>query len=213
MNKSSIKNYHILKQVPVDYYFAGIKNNPLQSLWHKRKWAVIQNLLKEGSGTLLDIGCADGTTTHNISLASPKLKVTGVDLYKETIDFAKKKYPDINFIFADAQKMPLKSGSFNYVCAIEILEHLENPDTALEEIKRVLGPGGTLIVGQDTDSLLFKFIWWFWGRYKGSVWKNSHINCERPEKLLKRIKKHGFKIKNTRFHNLNMEIFITAEKA
>lgn len=212
MKKTDIANYHILKQVPVDYYFIGVKNNPLQKIWHERKWAVLESLLKDSSGTLLDIGCSDGTTTYNISLASPKLKVTGVDLYKETIEFAKKKYSDINFVFADAQKLPFKSGSFNYVTAIEILEHIEDPDEALTEIKRVLKPKGTLIIGQDTDSLLFKIIWWFWGRSKGSVWQNSHVNCERPDKLLKRVKKHGFKIQNIKMHNLNMEIFITAEK-
>lgn len=212
MNRSNIKNYHILKQVPVDYYFQGIKDNPLQKIWHERKWKVLKGLLENSSGKLLDIGCADGTTTNNISSTSPKLEVTGIDLYKETIEFAKKKYPKVNFVFANAQKLPFKSGSFNYVTAIEVLEHLEDPDEALGEIKRVLKPKGTLIIGQDTDSLLFKIIWWFWGRSKGSVWQNSHVNCERPEKLLKRVKKHGFKIKNIKMHNLNMEIFITAEK-
>lgn len=212
MKKTSVENYQILRQVPVDYYFQGVKKNPLQKFWHERKWRILRNLLQGSQGNLLDIGCSDGTTTYNVSLASSNLKITGLDLYKETIEFAKKKYPNIKFIFADAQNLPFKAKSFNYVTAIEVLEHIPDPDKALSEIRRILKPKGTLIIGQDTNSLLFKFIWWFWGKSKGSVWQNSHISCESPEKLIKRIKKHGFKIKKKHFHNLKMEIFISAEK-
>lgn len=213
MKKSDIKNYAILKQVPVDYYFKGVENNSFQKFWHERKWSVLKELLNGGSGKLLDLGCSDGTTTYNISRVSPKLKVTGLDLYKEAIDFAKTKYENINFIFADAHKLPFKSGTFNYVTAIEILEHLQNPDEALKEIKRVLKPNGTLIIGQDTDSLLFKTIWWFWGKTKGSVWQNSHISSIAPDKLIKKIKKAGFKIESVEYINLMMEVFIKAKKA
>lgn len=205
--------YKILKQVPADYYSSGIKSNLLQRYWHNKKWGALNIFLKGCSGKLLDVGCADGTTSFKISQISPKLTVTGIDLYRETIEFAKQKYNQIEFITSNAQKLPFKNNSFDYICAIEILEHLEVPEIALAEIRRVLKPGGTLIIGQDTDSVLFKVVWWFWEKWKGSVWKNSHISCVRPEILIRRVKKGGFKIKRVIFINLGMEVFIKAEKS
>ena len=53
----------ILNQVPPNYYDHGVKNNILQRYWHKKKWHVLKGFLEGVSGKLLDIGCADGTTT------------------------------------------------------------------------------------------------------------------------------------------------------
>lgn len=213
MNTADVKNYDVLKQVPVDYYARGVETNLLQKFWHKKKWGILKELLKEGSGKLLDVGCCDGTTTYHISLVSGKLKITGVDLYRGTIDYAKSQYKNIDFVFADAHKLPFKSGTFDYVTAIETLEHLESPGLALKEIKRVLKTGGILIIGQDTNSLLFRIIWWLWSRSKGSVWKNSHVSCVAPEKLIKKIIKAGFKIESVKYINLGMEVFVKAKKA
>lgn len=205
--------YKVLKQVPADYYSSGVKNNFFQMYWHGKKLQSLEFLLQKSSGKLLDVGCADGTTTFRISQISNKLTVVGVDLYKESIDFAKKSYKGVEFIASDAHKLPFKNQSFDYVCAIEILEHLEDPELALKEINRVLKPKGILIIGQDTDSLLFKTVWWFWEKWKGSIWKNSHISCVTPDVLIKRVKKSGFKVQKVMLVNLGMEVFIKAEKA
>src|SRR3990167_3441148 len=98
------------------------------------------------------------------------------------------------------------------VTAIEVLEHLDNPEKSLLEIYRVLKNKGQLIVIQDTDSLLFKLVWWFWTKWKGSVWNGSHINCYSPKKLIRLIKQTGFKVKQSKYTNFKMEIFIKAQK-
>ena len=212
MSPDSKEFENILKQVPPDYYERGIKSNMFQKYWHSRKWENLSNFLENKRVKLLDVGCADGTTTNEISRLFPKLQITAVDKYAKAILYASRTKPHIKFINADAHKLPFLSGSFDFVVAIETLEHLHEPDLALSEIYRVLKKKGYLIVVQDTDSLLFRTIWWFWTKWKGSVWDHSHINCLTPDELIMKVKKAGFKIESTEYTNLGMEVFIKARK-
>lgn len=212
MSPDSKQFEEILKQVPADYYDSGTKSNLLQKYWHGRKWANLANLLENRSATILDIGCADGTTLFQIKKLFPKLKLTGLDKYADAIKYAKKTKPGISFLQGDAHRLPFKKSSFDYIMAIETLEHLHEPDQALSEISRVIKKKGVFIIVQDTDSLLFRTVWWFWTKWKGSVWNHSHINCLTPKALIKKVEKVGFKIKKIHYVNLGMEVVILAEK-
>ena len=203
----------ILDQVPPDYYESGVKSNFFQKYWHSRKWHHLKEFLISVRGNrLLDIGCADGTTTRQIKKILPLTTITGIDLYKKAIDHAKRKEGKIRFIHGDVHKLPFDDNSFEIVTAIETIEHLDNPNRALTEIYRVLKPNGYLIIGQDTDSLLFRVVWFVWTKWKGSVWVKSHISCMKPNDLMKLLRRTGFKIKKYKFVNLKMEIFIEAYK-
>ena len=203
----------ILDQVPADYYESGVKSNFLQKHWHTRKWYHLKEFFIGVTGkSLLDIGCSDGTTTKQIKKILPSARTVGIDLYKKAIDQAKKKKTKIKFIYGDVHNLSFGDNSFEIVTAIETIEHLDNPNKALAEIYRVLKPNGYLIVGQDTDSLLFKVVWFVWTRWKGAVWKNSHINCMKPKRLIEVLKKQEFIIEKSKLVNLGMEIFIRARK-
>lgn len=203
----------ILSQVPPNYYAKGVKSNFFQKYWHTRKWFHLKDVFGDiGGKNLLDIGCADGTTTRQFAEILPATTIVGIDYYKKAIDFAKRRKSKIKFVHADVHNIPYKNNSFDIVCAIETLEHLENPKKALKEIYRVLKPQGCLLIGQDTDSLFFRTIWFAWTRWKGSVWKNSHISCMKPQDLIKALKRQGFKIEQTKIVNLGMEIFIRTRK-
>ena len=205
----------ILGQVPPDYYEKGVKTNLFQRYWHTRKWNILKEFIpinSKKSIKLLDIGCADGTTTTQISKMSNLLDVTGIDYFKGAVDHAKKRNSNIKFVHADVHKLPFKDASYEMVTAIETLEHLKNPNQAFREIFRILKPRGYLIIGQDTNSLLFRLIWFLWTRWRGSVWKNSHISCMRPKDLMKVLKKQGFKVEKSKIINFGMEIFIKARK-
>ena len=203
----------ILDQVPPNYYENGVKSNFLQKYWHTRKWHHLKEFFIGVSGKrLLDIGCADGTTTRQIKKILPSVRIVGIDLYKKAIDHAKGKENKIRFIHGDVHNMPFEDSSFEIMTAVETLEHLDNPNKALAEIYRVLKPNGYLIIGQDTDSLLFRVVWFVWTRWKGAVWKKSHISCMKPEELKKALKKQGFKIEKSKKVNFGMEIFIRARR-
>jgi len=210
VNSKKYKN--VLRQVPANYYAIGVKTNLLQKIWHTKKWSHLEQFLNGANGKLLDIGCADGTTTNQIKKRFAHLEITGVDLYKDAIKFAKRSYRHIAFTQADAHRLPFGRSSFDSVTAIEVLEHMHEIEQVVKEIYRVLKPKGSFIIVQDTDSILFNATWWFWTKWKGSVWTESHISCMKPKKLMRLLRKNGFRIKKYKFVNLGMEIFIKAKK-
>ena len=86
-------------------------------------------LIEEGK-TILDIGCFDGTVSHELKKTRPELKIQGIDikLPKEVLIPAK---------IYDGQKIPFKDNSFDHTIIIDILHHVENPVAILREAKRV----------------------------------------------------------------------------
>ena len=176
MNKTR-KIEKVLNQVPPDYYDKGINSNIFQRIWHTKKLSMCKAIISDVKcNNILDIGCAGGTFTNNISNIFPKAKITGIDAYSSAIEYGIKKYPHINFILADAHNIPFKDKSFDLVICYETIEHLINPLIALKEMRRALKNDGHAIVAMDSGSLLFKIVWWFWVKTKGKVWQGTHLN-------------------------------------
>ena len=169
-------------------------------------------MLSGESGKILDIGCADGNLTGKIKSYIPKADVTGIDMYKRSIDFAKESHPGIDFRVGDARQLPFKNGQFDMIVAVEVLEHIPQNEKAIKEVYRCLAKNGRFIVVQDTDNLLFNFIWFFWIRWKGKVWKNSHISCMKPHELANLLKKCGFRIEKKQFSHFGMEVAFSSVK-
>ena len=89
------------------------------------------------SGTVVDIGCADGRPREFLPDAA---EYVGLD-YFDTATAWYQTRPDV---FGDAQQLPLASASIDHVLLMDVLEHIPEPDRCLGEIGRVLKPGGTL---------------------------------------------------------------------
>ena len=90
-------------------------------------------------GLVLDIGAADRWIDHHLE---PKVKYISLD-YPATGQNLYNAKPDI---FGNAAQLPIRTESIDTVVLFEVMEHLEDPRSALEEIHRVLKPGGTLLL-------------------------------------------------------------------
>lgn len=202
----------ILSQVPPDYYDSGVKSNFFQWLWHGWKFRNLESILKDLKGDILDVGCADGSLTAKLSSKLPKLKFTGIDMYKGAINYANSKWKHIKFVSTDARKLPFGSGKFDSILCVETLEHIPQNHLAVREFYRVLKKDGILVVCQDTDSWLFNFIWFFWTKWKGSVWNGAHVNCMKPGQIEKLLKDNGFEIENKKFSHFGLEVAYRAKK-
>lgn len=88
---------------------------------------------------LLDIGCADRWVERQIP---PQCMYIGLD-YPVTGQALYGAQPNL---FADASRLPVSGGVIDAVVLLEVLEHLRHPREALEEIARVLRPGGRLLL-------------------------------------------------------------------
>lgn len=94
---------------------------------------------------VLEIGCGQGFFSHVIAKNRNK-NVVGVDISKEDISIAKKRYPHVTFQYMSAESLKFKKDYFEEVYVIEVLEHVDNLDKTLDEISRVLKVNGRLVV-------------------------------------------------------------------
>lgn len=119
---------------------------------HLHRYAVATEFVK--NKIVLDIACGVGYGSY--LLAAYALKVTGIDINKESIEVAKKKYsrPQLSFLNGDVENIPVENASFDVVISFETLEHITNHDKMLEEIKRVIKPGGLLLISTP-DKLIY----------------------------------------------------------
>lgn len=192
-------NLHV--QVPPDWYFQSLKVDPLQQYWHKRRFGEVSKLIEEVDGEVLDVGCADGMFSKVILDRSKAKNLIGIDVLKKSINWAnehwrKKSKGKMRFFVKDAHNLDFDSGRFNLVVALEVLEHVKNPEKVLREIKRIMSKKGYGIFLVPSDSFLFRIIWWLWLHFypRGWVWRDTHIQTYRKDYLPKLCKKVGFKV-------------------
>ena len=105
--------------------------------------------LKPGMN-LLDCGCGPGTITVGLAEAVAPGSAVGVDLNAGQVEIASKMVHDrgmknLRFEAASVYQLPFPDHSFEAVFSHALFEHLGEPQAALQEIRRVLRPGG--IVG------------------------------------------------------------------
>jgi ubiquinone/menaquinone biosynthesis C-methylase UbiE len=101
-----------------------------------------------GSQSYLDIGCSEGDLTYPIGsyLEVPSENIHGCDI----VDCGDHKF---KFTTASAEHLPYGNNTFPIISMIMSLHHFPNPKQALKEAKRVLTPGGILIIREhDCDS-------------------------------------------------------------
>ncbi len=96
--------------------------------------------------TVLDIASGEGYGSNLLSYYATK--VTGVDISSETIDKARKKYTkeNLEFLNGSATNIPLPSDSVDVVISFETIEHHDEHEKMMLEVKRVLKTDGLLII-------------------------------------------------------------------
>jgi 2-polyprenyl-3-methyl-5-hydroxy-6-metoxy-1,4-benzoquinol methylase len=90
--------------------------------------------------SILDVGCGEGIVTERLA-AMTGAPTVGVDLGSDELraEWAKRASDGVSFRPASAYDLPFEARSFDCVCALEVLEHLERPRDALAELARVSG--------------------------------------------------------------------------
>jgi SAM-dependent methyltransferase len=119
---------------------ARVKSTPLHPQWLLGDTSLVaQWVLKNASGTVLDVGCADRWLEKHLQATCRYLAVdyppTGSQLYGA--------HPTV---YANASSLPFRTASIDTVVLLEVLEHVDEPRQTLSSISRVLKSGGHLLL-------------------------------------------------------------------
>ena len=122
------------------------KTNDLLSFGQARLWRgkVARAVSAKAGEQILDI--AAGTGTSSMAFLSEGVRVVAADFSKGMLEVGKKKYPKLEFVFADAMKLPFKDQEFDVVTMSFGLRNVQDHKVALSEFLRVLKPGGRLVI-------------------------------------------------------------------
>lgn len=104
--------------------------------------------------TALEIGCGPGYSTKRLlAMLPPGACLKASEPGDKQIAVARAMNPDMEIIEEDIYKLQRRDDSLGLVYLLEVLEHLDSPQKGLAEIKRVLAPGGFLILGVPREPL------------------------------------------------------------
>lgn len=112
----------------------------------------------------LDVGCSWDLLKYLPMNQESDLRITAVDIDQSKLSEGSKYFSNVSFICSDIQLASFKNNSFDLITILDVLEHVDNEKKGIEEMWRILMPGGILILSVphagsfdflDPDNLLF----------------------------------------------------------
>jgi len=115
-------------------------------------------------------------------------EVSGIDISPEAVRYCKERGFK-NVFEGNAENLPFRDGSFDLICAIEMLEHIQDDKKALEGFARVLSEGGKLCITVPAHQFL-------WSEHDEAL---DHVRRYSRAELIERLKASGFEVERVSF--------------
>jgi ubiquinone/menaquinone biosynthesis C-methylase UbiE len=157
-----------MSKMTTDNYRKHTHQNPVQKYLIERFYvAFIEEIKKRNPKTVLDVGCGEGFTLERLRKQNIGEKLEGIDFLKTAIEIGKKDHPKLILKVASAYDLPYQDNSFDLLICSEVLEHLDDPKKALDEIHRVTRKYAVLSVPNEPTFMISNFLrgknWSRWG--------------------------------------------------
>ena len=134
---------------------------------NKKTKIILRKLREITSGSrLLDVGCSNGQFIYQA--ARQGLEASGVELNMGTAQIAKDNGLDVFVGTLEEARLP--TSAFDIITLNDLLEHVTDPNTLIAECRRLLAPGGILVISTPNLDCLFNNLTWFLYRWLGITW-------------------------------------------
>jgi SAM-dependent methyltransferase len=157
-----------------------------QYWWSNRFYALLARRHGPKRGSVLEIGCGLG---HLLTWLTDRYAVVGSDINEWALEQAQKNVPQGQFVHQSAEDLSaFEDEVFDIVIAKHVVEHLEQPEQAIQEMSRVLSSGGLLVLATpNLDSPMRERKKEAWIGYQDP----THISLKMPAEWLGLLRKHG----------------------
>lgn len=118
---------------------------------------ILEELEKEEFARILDAGCGTGAVIALLAQKYPDKHFTGIDLSSKMIEVASaKRIENAVFVCGDCENLPFDSDTFDVITCSMSFHHYPHPIDFFRSCKRVLRPGGRLIIRDMTANPLLR---------------------------------------------------------
>jgi SAM-dependent methyltransferase len=152
----------------------------------------LDDLLERAApASVLDVGCGEGVLVHRWAQRLDECRVVGVDLREQSIQdgWAQRQAPNLEYRVMEGDDLPFAAGEFDVASAIEVLEHVPDPERTLREMARCAERH--LLVSVPREPL-----WRMLNLARGTYWSAlgntpGHVNHWSRRAFVRLLSRHG----------------------
>ena len=139
--------------------------------------------------SLLDVGCGTGVLLEALSASIPDAQLAGVDPSSKMLEVARKRLGEVVLLKeSPAESLPFPDEGFDVVVSTNAFHYYRNPRGALEEMARVLCPGGRIVITDWCDDYVACRLCDFWLR----VFDRAHFRTYGKKQCGRFLQQAGF---------------------
>jgi SAM-dependent methyltransferase len=121
-------------------------DHPIDIASRDRALRALSRYLTNPNSTILEVGCSSGYLLPLIRAAFSTATVVGADVVKVPLLKLAERFPDLPLLRFDLTRCPLPDACVDAVVMLNVLEHINAQEAALEQVRRILKPGGVLVI-------------------------------------------------------------------
>lgn len=167
-------------------YFADLADMEEGHFWFRARNRLIIWALRKycpGFRAFLEIGCGTGYVLSGIAKAYPEAELHGSEIFTAGLVFAASREPSVNFMQMDARHIPFVD-EFDAIGAFDVLEHIEEDEQVLMEMRKALKLRGTLLLTVPQHA-------WLWSPVDEYA---CHVRRYSAKELHAKVESAGFEI-------------------
>lgn len=138
--------------------------------------------------SILEIGSGTGVLLH--TLQARGCRIQGVEIREDLIEEGRRWLGTLPIQHVEGVQLPFPDSSFDVIMSFDVFEHIPDSDAHLEEVHRVLRPGGAYILQTPNKwtNIVFETIRW----RSFTKFREEHCSLHTLGELTRRLARHGF---------------------